>query len=472
MFYKKVILWMFLIVPGIIAQQNVKVNLGSLKSGGTFSFVRNANESWGIEIIGGPAPEIKQSEPARIEILKPGDVLGELSAGYKTIQKTTSSVIARAEIKYGEDASFTVTDEWSLNGSVVNLKRSVKAAGKAPGGFNSSIMFSIDPAESWKDIKCMFPGALYGDPTYDGDRSAGGTLNYDAHRFFMREDILPAPMTALSFANSSSVTMLDPSPNGESTEEETKLIKDIMTDARFKFGAFGVWQNGSGPVEFGFKYPGTTNVYGFGPGASEKPRWIRRFNPIDKDFVQNYEISFRFGKNELFRNVIRNSWRWAWNTLKPEVMKINVEQMRRILTDQLASVAATIDGRTGIPFAIATFDTNKPQWNWTMTGMGFVSKNISCANQLLIESGRDTTARGKKMRKIGLSIISSMVRALSQIPLQATGYDLATGKPWTGEHKEWLAPGFVTQPRVCGLLCGSTGGSALKVIFIPNGLTG
>ena len=26
------------------------------------------------------------------------------------------------------------------------------------------------------------------------------------------------------------------------------------------------------------------------------------------------------------------------------------------------------------------------------------------------------------------------------MPLQATGYDLATGKPWTGEHQEWLAP--------------------------------
>ena len=35
------------------------------------------------------------------------------------------------------------------------------------------------------------------------------------------------------------------------------------------------------------------------------------------------------------------------------------------------------------------------------------------------------------MRKIGLAIISSMIQALPTVPLQATGYDLATGKPWT-----------------------------------------
>lgn len=440
MFYKKVILWMFLIVMGIIARQIGKVNLGSLKSGETFSFVRISNGDWGIEISGGSTPKITQLKPAHIEILKSGGDIRELAAGYNTIQQVSSGVIAQAEITYDRNVLFHIVDKWSLNGAVISVKRNVDVKGNSPGGFNSSITFKIDSSINWREVNCLAPGALYGDPTYDGDRSPGGTLNYDAHQFFMREDILPAPMFALSFNNGSSVAMLDPSPNGESTVEETKLTKDVMTDARFKFGAFGVWQSKDKPIEFGFKYPGTTNVYEFGSNASEKPIWIRRFHPITQGVHHSYEVSFRFGQNELFRDMTRNVWRWAWNTLKPAVTKINVEQMRRILTDQLASVAATIDGRTGIPFAIATFDTNKPQWNWTMSGMGFVSKNISCADQLLIESERDTTARGKKMRKIGLSIISSMVHALSKIPLQATGYDLATGKPWTGEHQEWLAP--------------------------------
>ena len=104
-------------------------------------------------------------------------------------------------------------------------------------------------------MNCLAPGALYGDPTYDGDRSPGGTLNYEARRFLMREDILPAPLFALSFNNGSSVTMLDPSPNGESTVDETKLPKDVMTDARFQFGALGAWQADEEPNRVWFSVP-------------------------------------------------------------------------------------------------------------------------------------------------------------------------------------------------------------------------
>jgi hypothetical protein len=41
------------------------------------------------------------------------------------------------------------------------------------------------------------------------------------------------------------------------------------------------------------------------------------------------------------------------------------------------------------------------------------------------------------MRETGLGIISSLIAALPTVPLQGTGYDLATGKPW--DHI-WLAP--------------------------------
>ena len=93
-------------------------------------------------------------------------------------------------------------------------------------------------------MQFLAPGALYGDPTYDGERSAGGTLNYAARRFVMREDILPAPLFALSFANGASIAVLDPSPRGDTTVEESKLTQAVMTDARFQFGALGARQTG------------------------------------------------------------------------------------------------------------------------------------------------------------------------------------------------------------------------------------
>ncbi len=413
------------------------IDLGQLPGGETVSFVRSEENGWGIKISGGAAPEITQLNPLRLEILLNEDETQLLESGYNSVKKSASGINAIAEMQYGENVVFNVHDQWSLNGSVILLKRKIEVQGNALGGFNSSIVLTVDSSVVWTDVNCLAPGALYGDPTYDGDRSPGGTLNYEAKCFLMREDILPAPLFALSFNNGSSVAILDPSPNGESTVTETRLSADFMTDTRFQFGSLGAWQVNEGPVEFGFTFPGTTTMFGRGFGTSAGTRWIKRFHPITEETVQNYEISFRFGENESFRDVIRNTWRWAWNTLNPASTLIDVEQMRRLLIDQLASQVATIDGRTGIPFVMSTVDTAQLQWNWTMIAMGFVGKNLEGADQLLREGERDKTERGEKMHKLGLDIISSMVQALNAVPLQATGFDLATGKPW---NHEWLAP--------------------------------
>lgn len=437
MIYKCVVLWICLTVSAAFAQSN-RVELGRLQTGATVTFVRGASGEYGIK-ISGPL-QLVQRNPARIEIFRAKEDVRGFAAGYKTIQRAQTGIVARTDIAYGRDVVFHLEDRWILKGHVLSVRRGVRVVGSAPGGFNSSIVFNVDSSMHWSDLNCLAPGVLYGDPTHDGARSPGGTLNYAAHRFFMREDILPAPMFGLSFANGTSVTMLDPKPNGESTFEETKLAKNVMIDSRFQFGALGAWQSGTKPIEFGFEFPGSVSMYVGGPSGPAKPQWFRRYHPIADGYSQSYEVSVRFGTHESFPDVIRNSWRWAWNTLKPEILHINIDQMRHILIDQLASVANTIDGRTGIPFAVATFDTSHVQWNSTMTAMGFVSKNIECASQLLQAGYRDTTARGKRMRQIGLSIISSMINALHSIPLEGCGYDLATGKPWTGQHQDWMAP--------------------------------
>jgi len=138
-----------------------------------------------------------------------------------------------------------------------------------------------------------------------------------------------------------------------------------MTDERFQFGALGAWQTDEKPIEFGFQFPGTASMYAFGPNAPQQPRWIRRFHPVFQDLPQlRSEFSIRT-QRAVSRSHSKH-WRWAWSVLKPAVVTIDVEQVRRVLTDHLAAQAATIDERTAIPFAVATFDTSRPQWNWTM----------------------------------------------------------------------------------------------------------
>ncbi len=413
-----------------------RVMLGNQTAGAAVTFVRGAGGEWGVEIQGAATPRIVQAKPARIEVCQTEADRHELATGYANAEASATGVDASAVVADGDQVAFRVRDHWSVSGAVVSVRRVVEVTGGAPGGFASSVQFSVDPSVGWNDVNCFAPGALYGDPSCDGERSPGGTLNAAARRFLLREDLLPAPLFALSFGNGSSVTMLDPAPRGDSTMEETKLVEPVMIDARFQFGALGAWQADRGPVEFGFQFPGPTSVYPADPAAPPQPRWFRRFHPIAPGAAHHYEVRFRLGAHESFRDVTRNSWRWAWRTLKPAVPTIDIEQMRRVLLDHLEAQVATIDGRTGMPFVLNTL-VDARQWNWTMVALGFVGKNIECADQLLREGDRDRTERGAKMRQTGLAIIASMIRALPTVPLPATGYDLATGRP---SHHIWLAP--------------------------------
>lgn len=436
MFGKWIVFGLCFIGSAIYAQQN-KVVLGTLKTGSTVAFVRSGENTWGIEISGGPVSAIIQAKPARIEVYKAKDDIVKLESGYRKIRQNQGMIEAKVDVSQDE-ATFHITDQWSIKESVISVHRTVTVSGNAQGGFNSSIVFALDVTAAWNDIQCLAPGSLYGNPEFDGETSPGGTLNYGAKRFIMREDMIPAPLFGLLLKNGASVTILDPSPKGESTVEETKLTNDVMTDARIQLGSLGAWQLDKSPVELGFFYPAKACLWARRANPATKPRWIFRYHPISDGFSHTYNVCFRFGSKETFPELTKNSWRWAWDVLNPKVNPIDIELVRKVLTDHLVSQAVTIEGRTGIPFALSTMDTAKHrQWNWTMSAMGFVGKTLECADQLLREGDRDTSERGKNMRQTGLAIIKSMIEALPTVPLQGTGYDFATGKPW--DHI-WLAP--------------------------------
>jgi hypothetical protein len=235
---KRRLLWLLVGASALFAQSAGRLDLGRLQTGARVSFTRSTGGAWGIEISGAAAPRIGQPQPAKLEVYRTDDDIRQLSSGYKTVQKTAAGIDARAEIAYGESAEFHVYDRWSLSGPVLSLRRTVEVTGSAPGGFGSSAMLTVDPALGWSDVNYMAPATLYGDPTYDGDRAPGGKLNYDARRIEIREDVLPAPLFALSFNNGAWVAVLDPAPRGDTTVEETPA-KAVMADARFQFGALG-----------------------------------------------------------------------------------------------------------------------------------------------------------------------------------------------------------------------------------------
>lgn len=432
-----------LVISGfsVYAQQADKIDLGKTQSGATVSFVKAPTGEYGLEIAGGPAPKVAQPKPANIEVYTSDTDIKTLSSGYKTIEKTPAGADAKVDIPLNDKVTFKVLDQWTLTGQAVSVKRKIEVTGSATGGFSSFIPIQLDSTVAWKDASYLIPGALYNDTANNGDRSIGGVQNYNNKKFVIREDNLPAPMMGMLFKNGASLSILDPAPRCDTTLDDIRNAKPAIVDARILSGTLSIVQTDNNPIELSFKFPAYSEAGGGfggrgGGGGAATPRGNRRYHPIEPTVNHTYKVSLRFGQNETFNDLTRNSWRWTWENLNPPVNYIDVELMRKVLLDNLADNAAVMDGRTGIPFAINTIYDQK-QWNYPMIAMGFVGKNVECADQLLREGDRDKTERGQKMRKLGLGVIDSLIAALPTVPLQGTGYDLSNGKPW--DHV-WVAP--------------------------------
>jgi hypothetical protein len=457
-----------------------RIVLGQLADGAKVEFVRARSGDWGIEISGAGTPRITQMKPAQIEVYRGEKNVRDFAAGYSSVQKEAAAVVARAEVAGGGDAAFVVEDRWMISGAQLSLSRKVTVTrAEDNAGFYSAIRLSTAPEVAWTDVDFLAPGLLYGKP-HTRSTAPGGDAYYNAKFFSIREDYLSAPMFGLSFRDGRWVAVMDLAPRGDTTAAETtaKAATPII-DEHLRFGALGARELPAGGVEFGFWLPGTTNEFSGGFGFGGRPATPvtsvvrRRYNPVRAGFTQNYEVGFRFGGDASFLGVERDAWRWAWETLNPPSMHLNLDVVRRTLMDHLADRVLVVDGRAGIPFVIDSvsgkpgsfrpalllaqmpdfFRTPPPSPEteeivrfarslgididpkaaeldlWPKITMGFCGKNIEAAGQLLMEADRDPSPRGQRMRKLGLMIISSFIRLDPMSPAPAgEGFDIRTGK--------------------------------------------
>jgi hypothetical protein len=495
MFGKSILFGLCISLLLACTQQSHKVDLGSLQTGATVSFVRTGRGEWGIEISNGTAQSLIQKKPAQIEVFRSEQNVHQLAAGYKSVKKETNAMIGKAKLVGEGGAKFYVEDHWIITGDVLSLSRKVNVTGTEDStGFYSAIKLLTPTGVKWEDADYFAPDVLYGDPTYDGETSPGGTLAYKAKCFSIREDAMSAPLFGLSFKDGNWAAVMDMNPNGETTTAESGAAASAtIIDKKIKFGALGAREVPGGGVEFGFWLPGTTNEFagGFGPVSVTTPTQVvrRRYNPVEDGFTQNYQVGFRLSKGESFNTMVRDAWRWAWESLKPQVTPIDIEVARRAMLDHLADHVLVVGDMAGVGFlydavtgkpgsyrrttmqrtagqpgqtgqaapgrpANALFGRNNltpeaakemqdfarklgvdldPQANelalWPKIIMGFVAKGIESADQLLQEGYRDRGPRGQKMRELGLMMIKSFVRRVPMSPPSGTGFNLMTGKP-------------------------------------------
>ena len=259
MFDKRLIIGIFLAASIVFAQQNNRVELGKLQTGATVSFIRAAEENWGIEIIDGNSFHMMQQKPAQIEVFRSEENVSQFASGYQSVKEEANTVIAHATILCGGEAGFEVEDRWSISGAVLVLDRNVKVTGSIDSaGFYSAVKLLTEPSVKWEEVKYLIPGLLYGEP-HTRANAPGGSLYYNTKHFSIREDYLSAPLLGLSLKDGNWAAVLDLDPNGATTQTETTAPATTpIIDEQIQFGALGAQEVSNGGIEVGFCLPGTT----------------------------------------------------------------------------------------------------------------------------------------------------------------------------------------------------------------------
>ena len=413
-------------------------------------FQKSGDSEWGVVLSTPSGAIVSQSAPVQVQIWHDG-MATEFYAPYSSLSSTKDATVAAAQIEVS-GVVFDVEDTWSRASGDLTLKRSVKVKGDLPeAGYATSFNLVTDMSVKWGDVSFLAPGLLYGDPTFDGSNSPGGT-NFDAAHFFtFREDFLPAPMYAMRFQDGTTLTILDAAPDATTTLEETRqgMGESVMIDPIFATGAFSSSDAVGGGVRIGYCFPNTSAIMNRvrprGGAAAEPqwgaprppepattPVWARRFHPIKDGATQNYTLAFRIAQGESFPDLTRNSYRWAWGILKPELFWHDIEVVRTSLSDQLSSLVTKMDDRTGLPYQVRTKSgkvwerEGDPAFYWR-DPFGFVGKHIESACMLLMEGDRDQTERGQKMRQQGLDMIETAIKYVPTKNPVCMGFNLMDG---------------------------------------------
>ncbi|HYQ59275.1 MAG TPA: hypothetical protein VEP89_18155 [Draconibacterium sp.] len=453
--------------------------LGEISTGTLVSLVKDTSGVWGLEITDKNKVLLNQPQPVQIEIYQSENEIQQLSTGYTSVNNNNGIATAEATIETESGTSFQVTDQWEIVDQMLTIKRTLSVVGtQAEAGFSSAISLLTSPEIGWEDVNFLAPGLLYGDPSFDGASSPGGT-NYDKAKIYtFREDYLPAPFLGMTLPNGSTLTLLDMDPDGTSTYEETQSGNraGVLVNEKLAVGTFRSKETEGGNIEFGFCQPNSTALFerdasgrrfrlwgGDRPSTLEMEKvglpgglpaenylqrpqfeqeeqelpnivWCRRYNPVQDGFTQEYQLGFRFAANETFPELTKNAYRWAWSVLQPELFWHDIDVVRKSLTDQLSSLVTYMDGRAGLPYQVYTKtgqvwdDPNDPNF-WWRCPMGFVGKIVEAGDELLREGDRDKTERGQKMRQQGLDIISTCMSIVDMKNPTCTGYNLRTGGP-------------------------------------------
>ncbi|MBB6505660.1 hypothetical protein F4693_002655 [Sphingomonas endophytica] len=400
------------------------VRIGALPGGAQVALVA-ADGGYGVTITGRARTVIAaRARPVRVELFRSESDIATADLAYAQVARDGDSVVARTSLTEG-GATLRIEDRYRIAAGTLRIARAVRVDGAAPArGFTSGWMLTA-PGARFADRGFFAPGMLYGGPGRNNAAGAAGSDAFAAGRVAMREDAMPAPLVGLRLTGGATLALLADAPQGDTIEEDTRAnAASVLIDRRFRFGAFGAAAESEG-ITFGYWLPGSVAAPALAGGPAR-----RRYAPLQAGVTKDYTLALRVAGNEPLPAFMRAAWRWAYATLAPRPAALDLGVVRRVVTDQLASRALTVAGRTGLPWIHQA--TNGERWHRPddlRAALGFVGKNLEAADLLLIEADRDPTARGAALRRTALAIIETFGTGLTMAPPSGEAIDLATGRP-------------------------------------------
>ncbi len=414
------------------------MSLGRLSTGATVTAVRGP-AGWGLQVTRAGRASALQLRPVELEATAStadDAPIRRLATGYSRLRRSGArTVVGTARLRLCACASFLVTDRWTVSGSTLTLSRRLTVRGSARGGFASGARLVVTRPAARSQVDHFVPGQLYGPPTGLFAAAPGGVNTFlPGHSRItrLREDRLTLPLYGVRFADGSSLTALDPRPDGRTVAADTEdravttviapgiHVSSLEVDHHRPQVAIGGWTPGS---ELESTYIGG----GFTKPVEERPR--RRYQPIRDGLVQRRVLAFRFGRGQSWPRYQDATLRAAHAALAPTVPAQDVEAARTSVAALVESRIVTTNGRTGIPLfanAVTGEPIAKPGTGSAL--MGFVGRNLELAQLLLQDSEAHPGPATTRRRELAGRLVDSFT-LLPMDPPVGEGFDLETGRP-------------------------------------------
>ena len=345
-------------------------------------------------------------------IVKTLCALNEFYEGaYSSVNERDGKITAEGLITTNSGSEFIFLDIYEPAEDGLKIKRNVKVANVGSDiGFATKISLAMCESDKVRDYNCFAPGAWYKQNEFAPNHVMGKDL--DCEYFWRMETAYALPLFAMQNISSyetvsisrwaADVTMCTTgSVRSENSVDRNLTVGTIgmsrpeKKTLNYTYYGFALRKDSevrSGRLFIDYVYPAcngqmpSQNRFG-GLDFKGKAKTFDRVNhPVEKGFEQNYAVALYFGNYDSYQQMMRCTWRTAYNRLRDKLFDVDNEKYFRSCMNIFIKYTCRYGDAYGLPFAcqLPNMDVNCVAFQF-----GFVGQQPGIGYQLLRYGGRE-----------------------------------------------------------------------------------